>query len=529
MPETATVILTGPEGQDVTIADVPAVQLRQSGGGTARFALGGAAVLQEKSAAPSTSAQTVTPDAGYDGLRRVNVGAVTAAIDGSIQTGNIRQGVSILGVAGSYAGTDTSDATATADDIYDGASAYVNGVKVSGNLSVPGLIREGDALTALYFSGDLSELEAMAEEAAPTETISGDLLQCGEPGTGNSLAVTATIAPQGGSYDISVAVRIWQNGTLRKTVNVSAFGSVGYIDLSGYTLPTVSYVDAAARRIAAKEPMTFGVDALAVDQLQNGNPITELFFSTENAALNADLPALLASLTYDRTAQQTGLEYTILGLGNLCAADLSSVNLGPGYIIYWAYDGTPIYSTAAFDASAFIPGFRVTTPGWQRSRLTLTTSGGSGVTVNAANWNPLFWNGRRTLMSAASFGVPAPLVVGASGASAALIPAGHTVTDITTDWDSTTLEASKLCNLILDVSALQMGTDHVALNFHDYDSTMGIMRFSGYAIDMSTSAVAELTYDSTNNTLALTGADMGGNDISAYIPYFSWKITVMEV
>lgn len=58
---------------------------------------------QTKSATPTTSAQNVTPDAGKY-LTQVSVGAVTAAIDSNIQAGNIKQGVTILGVTGTLSG-----------------------------------------------------------------------------------------------------------------------------------------------------------------------------------------------------------------------------------------------------------------------------------------------------------------------------------------------------------------------------------------------------------------------------------------
>jgi len=65
---------------------------------------GGECNLQQKTATPTTSTQTVRPDAGYDGMSRVTIEGVDANIDQNITPENIKDGVEILGVTGTYEG-----------------------------------------------------------------------------------------------------------------------------------------------------------------------------------------------------------------------------------------------------------------------------------------------------------------------------------------------------------------------------------------------------------------------------------------
>jgi hypothetical protein len=59
--------------------------------------------LDTANVTPTTSTQTLTPDSGH-AYKKVEVSAVTAAIDANIAAGNIKSGVTILGVTGTYTG-----------------------------------------------------------------------------------------------------------------------------------------------------------------------------------------------------------------------------------------------------------------------------------------------------------------------------------------------------------------------------------------------------------------------------------------
>lgn len=66
---------------------------------------GSSPVISSLNVTPTTSAQTITAESGVDGYSPVNVSAVTSSIDSNIIAGNIKSGVNILGVTGTYEGS----------------------------------------------------------------------------------------------------------------------------------------------------------------------------------------------------------------------------------------------------------------------------------------------------------------------------------------------------------------------------------------------------------------------------------------
>lgn len=89
---------------------------------------------EEKTISPSTTQQIIVPSDGKNGMTRLTVEAVDSSIDENIKPENIKEGTNILGVDGQYRGIDTSNATATADDILKGKTSYSQNEEITGTI-----------------------------------------------------------------------------------------------------------------------------------------------------------------------------------------------------------------------------------------------------------------------------------------------------------------------------------------------------------------------------------------------------------
>ena len=76
---------------------------------------------------PSTSAQTITPSSGHNGITEVNVAAVTSSIDSNIQAENIKKDVSILGVTGTLSEKQLGTKTITENGTYKATDDNLDG------------------------------------------------------------------------------------------------------------------------------------------------------------------------------------------------------------------------------------------------------------------------------------------------------------------------------------------------------------------------------------------------------------------
>lgn len=198
-----------------------------------------------------------------------------APIDPNLLAENIKSGVTISGVTGTF----TNDGTATASDIVKNKTAYINGEKVTGNVTTM------NGNTICTYSTNTSVGEETDKIAITTPTLSNNILfrtgariQVRSPKSNFGDATAADVA-SGKTFTSSAGLKVTGTGSMSHSFNVH----VADVDLS-----------------SASTSITFTIDNVIIkDDIANGYACHGMAFLVYGELLNGNYNITSAEFSYD--------------------------------------------------------------------------------------------------------------------------------------------------------------------------------------------------------------------------------------
>jgi hypothetical protein len=266
----------------------------------------GSSIARKQAAAytPGTADQII-------GANQYLAGPQTIKGDPDLKAENIKSGVNIFGVDGSYEGSgsgglDTSDATAAATDIANGKTAYVNGAKVTGTLP--------SASRVAYAPSGSSSGDAVVSLITTTPTVGSAYKKIRIKSPSLTAPSTKSIVdPSNTEIFVEAAVADFGNATAADVAAGKTFTSTAGLKVTGTHqcasgLDTSDATAAAADIVSGKTAYVNGVKLIGTHPCPSGGGgLTVATGTTTSGTIETGLSSLAYLVLYKDSISATGL------------------------------------------------------------------------------------------------------------------------------------------------------------------------------------------------------------------------------
>lgn len=266
----------------------------------------GSSIARKQAAAytPGTADQII-------GANQYLAGPQTIKGDPDLKAENIKSGVNIFGVDGSYEGSgsgglDTSDATAAATDIANGKTAYVNGAKVTGTLP--------SASRVAYAPSGSSSGDAVVSLITTTPTVGSAYKKIRIKSPSLTAPSTKSIVdPSNTEIFVEAAVADFGNATAADVAAGKTFTSTAGLKVTGTHqcasgLDTSDATAAAADIVSGKTAYVNGVKLIGTHTCPSGGGgLTVATGTTTSGTIETGLSSLAYLVLYKDSISATGL------------------------------------------------------------------------------------------------------------------------------------------------------------------------------------------------------------------------------